>query len=360
MSTSLSFNSFLQQVATGDTVKDYKHASKLFVDSLYRLSPKYSFLFHVFVDINPAAESLISGYDFNEAIEIGMLAKSVQLPKFNIKNRVYNAYNRKNIVQDSIQYEPLNITFHDDSADVVRHFWAKYYSYYYRDGDYQEAAYKQGHKYQHRQYQNWGFTPRSSAQFLSSIRIYSLHQKSFSAYTLLNPMITAFRHGEHQQGQNETMQHEMTITYEGVQYLTGQVSSGTVQGFDIIHYDKSPSPLTPYGGGTTSFLGPGGMLDSAGSVLNNLSSGNFLAAAVIGARTATNFRNVNFGQVASAEFSQIGMNVLKGQNQQAIIFAPTASTIIDGVTRAITPTPSTTSVPPGAILNINGQNSIGR
>lgn len=354
----LSFNSFLKEIATGDNVKDYQHASKLFVDSLYRLSPKYSFLFHVFIDVNPTAANLVSGYDFNTDIEIGMLAKTAQLPKFNIKNKVYNAYNRKNIVQDSINYEPITITFHDDSADVVRGFWGSYYSYYYRDGDYQEAAYKQGHKYQKRQLTNWGFTPRSSAPYLSSIRIYSLHQKYFSAYTLINPMITSFRHGEHQQGQNEVMQHEMTVAYEGIHYLSGPVSSSTVQGFDIIHYDNSPSPLTPFGGGTTSFLGPGGLLDGAGSFVNNLSNGNILAAGIIGARAYTNFSKANLKTVAKAEFSQIGMNVLRGQNQQAIVFAPTASTIINGVTKAITPTPRTSIVPPGTILNINSQNGL--
>lgn len=355
----LSLNSFLQQIATGDTVKDYRHGTKLFVDSLYRLSPKYSFLFHVFIDINPTAASQTAKVDINQQIEIGMLAKTVSLPKFTIKNKTYNSYNRKNVVQESINYDPISLSFHDDSADVVRGFWGDYYSYYYRDGDYTESSYKQGYKYQQRQHQEWGFTPKTSEKYISSIRIYSLHQKRFSGYTLINPMITAFKHGEHTQGQNETMQHEMTVAYEGVQYLTGPVSNGTVQGFDMIHYDKSPSPLSPFGGGTTSFLGPGGMFDASGSVLTNLSQGNFLAAAITGARGYTNFKDANFGQAAQSEFAQLGVDILRGQNSQSTIFAPTGSSIINSLASALTPTPVASNLLPGAVINMNNQNSLG-
>ena len=356
----LSLNSFLTQVATGDKVNDFQHGTRLFVDSLYRLSPKYSFLFHVFIDINPTAAQQTAKVDINQQIEIGMLAKTVSLPKFTIKNKVYNSYNRKNIVQDSITYDPINLIFHDDSADVVRGFWGDYYSYYYRDGDYTEALYKQGYKYQQRQKQDWGFTPKTAEKYISTIRIYSLHQKRFSGYTLINPMITAFKHGEHTQGQNETMQHEMTVAYEGVQYITGQVSNGTVQGFDMIHYDNTPSPLSPYGGGTTSFLGPGGMLDGAGSVFSNLSEGNFLAAAITGARGYTNFKDANFSQTAQEEFATMGLNILRGQNSQSTIFAPTAASIKDVLVSAVSPTPVASPLLPGAVINMNGQNSLGQ
>lgn len=355
----LSLNSFLKQVATGDTVKDFQHGTRLFVDSLYRLSPKYTFLFHVFIDINPTAAQASGRVDINRQIEIGMLAKTVSLPKFTIKNKTYNSYNRKNVVQDSITYDPINISLHDDSADVVRGFWGDYYSYYYRDGDYTEALYKQGYKYQQRQTQDWGFTPKNPEKYISAIRIYSLHQKSFSGYTLINPMITSFKHGEHTQGQNDTMQHEMTVAYEGVQYLTGPVVNGLVQGFNVIHYDNSPSPLSPYGGGTTSFLGPGGMLDGAGSILSNLSEGNFLAAAITGARGYTNFKDANFGQAAQAEFAQMGMNILRGQNSQSTLFAPTSKSILNGLSSALPPMPTVSPLLQGAVNNMNNQNSLG-
>jgi hypothetical protein len=123
------------QALTGDNLRDYRHASKLFVADNYRLSPKYGFLFHVAFDINPnVGANNPTNPNFKD--EIGMLVKSVSLPKFNIDVKKYNAYNRPNFVQTKINYETINITFHDDSADVIRNFWFDYYNYYYRDADY--------------------------------------------------------------------------------------------------------------------------------------------------------------------------------------------------------------------------------
>lgn len=352
---SIPFNSLLQQASTGDTVRDYQHASRLFVDSLYRLSPKATFLFHVFIDINPYVTTIGN----NEQIELGMLAKSAQLPKFTIKNKIYNSYNRKNVVQDAIQYDPLTFSFHDDSADIVRGFWGDYYSYYYRDGDYPEPVYKQGHKYQNRQYQYWGFSPKNDVPYISFIRLYSLHQNHFSAYTLINPMITSFKHGDHQYSENGTMQHDMTIAYEGVHYLTGPVSEQTVQGFSMIHYDNTPSPLS--GGPTDLNIGSSGLIqNSTNSPVTNLSNqGGSLFSNTPNTQYASLGQAGGGMQSASAGLvAALTQSVLAGQNTQSTVYAPTSATIAGAFANASAPIPSALSVP-GSILNINNQNSTG-
>lgn len=328
------FSNFFKQVATGDEIRDWQHASRLFIDSLYRLSPKMGSLFHVYMDLNP----VVSQIQQNEQIEIGMLAKSATLPKFNVQTKTLNAYNRKNINQERITYDPLTINFHDDSADVVRDFWYGYYSYYYRDADYQESSYRQDHKYKKRQEQTWGFTPLMSVgteHYINAIRIYSLHQKSFSAYTLINPTITNFQHGDQVMGEYEPLQHSMQFEYEAVQYATGDVSAGTVLGFNTIHYDHSASPLTSLGGGTTSILGPGGLVEGISDVTNNLQNGNFLGAALGGFRTAQNFKSQNLRRVAGAELKQLGMDILRGQNPLSTVFVPTAGSVNNGIAKAI-------------------------
>ena len=132
MSQNNLFGQLLQSIAPQQNIKDYKHATRTFVDSLYRLSPKLNNLFHVFMDVNTA----MSGIDQISQIETGLMANSVQLPKFTIQNKTYNAYNRKTIQQERVNYDPVSITFHDDSADVVRKFWQGYFTHYYRDSDY--------------------------------------------------------------------------------------------------------------------------------------------------------------------------------------------------------------------------------
>ena len=329
------FNQFLQQIGQGDDLRDYQHASRTFVDSLYRLSPKMGTLFHVFVDLNQQVAST----DQNSQIEIGLMAKRVNLPRYSVQTKTLNSYNRKTINQERIKYDPVNMVFHDDSADVVRKFWYDYYRYYYRDSDYEQNTFDAPHKYNLRQQQEWGFSPRlaSAQNFISSIRIYSLHQKRFSSYALIRPTITSFQHGEHVSGAYEPLEHQMSLEFEAVLYEEGAVSNGSVQGFNVIHYDNTPSPLTSLGGGTTSILGPGGLVDGIGDTVTNLANGNFLGAGLGAFRTFNNFKNADLKTIASAEVRQTAINVVRGQPTNTSVYLPTASSVKNGIAKAITP-----------------------
>lgn len=327
------WNSFAQQLGRGDNVKDYQHAARTFVDGLYRLAPKYQSLFHVFIDLN----TTVAQSDQNSQIEIGLMAKQVTLPKYSIQNKIYNAYNRKTINQERINYDPVSITFHDDSQNIVRDFWYKYYQHHYRDSDHQLSMYESDHKYKQRQEQNWGFSPRVSGRaenYISAIRIYSLHKKEFSSYILIRPTITSFQHGEHIAGEYSPMEHTMQLAYEAVQYESGPVSNGTVQGFSEIHYDNTPSPLTSIGGGTRSILGPGGLVEGVGDVVSNLQNGNLLGAALGAFRTGKNFKGADLKAIARGEFEQTAKDILRGQNTQSSIFVPTQASIKEGLAKA--------------------------
>lgn len=335
----------VNQLLTGDNLKDYKHANKLFVGDNFRLAPKMGFLYHVFFDLDPS----LSRMAHEQIIEAGMLVKSVDLPKFSIDTKTLNSYNKPNIVQNKIKYDSINISFHDDNADVIRNLWFDYYHFYYRDSD-MGFADKSGlvnqnyylpTKYGDRTNNNFGYTPRNYSvftnsmvqQFVKAIRIYSLHKKRFSEYTLVNPMITSFRHGQHAAGANEPMTHEMTINYEFVLYAGGNVSKNTVNGFADIHYDTSPSPLSVAGGGTRTLLGPGGIFDTADEVVEDLSKDppNYAAALFKGFRGVNNLRNMNLKNAAKAEFSQLSMDILKGDNPLNRVNIPTSAGLGVGV-----------------------------
>ena len=319
-------NEFLSQLGAGTNIKDAKHASKLFVDSNYRLLPKSGYMYHVAFDLNPMLNKLSN----DSILEAGMLVKAAQLPKFTIDNKVYNAYNRPNVVQTKLKYEPLTITFHDDSADIIRYFWWNYVSHYYRDSDHTMQEFAQPSKYAERQSQNWGYSPANYSsngtveRMLTAIRIYSLHQRNFTEYTLINPTITSFKFGDHASNATDLMETTMTVAYESVLYSYGQVVPGqTVNGFGVLHYDKTPSPLTPQGGGTRSILGPGGLLAALDGVDHQLGQGNFFGAALTAFKSFNNFKGANFGQMAGTELKQIGMNILTGSNPLAKIQIPT-------------------------------------
>lgn len=235
-----------------DKMFDRNHASRIFVANNYGLTPKYGWLFHVAFDINTE----ISRVSNDDLLRMGFVIKSASLPKFTVDTKTFNAYNRVDIVQTKVKYDTITIKFHDDNLDIIRNFWYDYYSFYYRDADWNENIYQAASKYNERQNQSWGYAPRqypasspATQQYLSAIRIYSLHNKRFAEYTIINPIITSFQHGEHAQGdEGGTLENTMTIQYQAVKYKYGDVSEDTVTGFATLQYDTRPSPL----GTTTS------------------------------------------------------------------------------------------------------------
>lgn len=251
---------FVANMNNGDrgavTLRSYQHAARIFTDADYRLSPKYGFLFYVEFDFNP----LITSLSNTTAQELGMIVKNVTLPKYSVETKTHNAYNRVNIVQNKIKYDPISIIFHDDQADNVRNFWFDYYNFYYRDPDYADATYSSPHKYQNRPSFDWGYSPKATVgynnangsqpyQYIQAIRIYSLYQKNFSEYELINPTITKFDHGEHANGENTSLlQHSMSVQFETVKYYTGYTTANTVGGYIDLHYDNQPSPISPEDG----------------------------------------------------------------------------------------------------------------
>lgn len=129
---------FLQSFGEGffgaDGLKDYEHAAKTFLTNGYELTPRFKFLYHVFFNINTAQIPQLGAiYGSGEIATIGLMCKSVQLPQYQMQVEEMNQYNRKRLVQTKINYQPVQMTFHDDQGDLIRNMWYNYFSYYYKD-----------------------------------------------------------------------------------------------------------------------------------------------------------------------------------------------------------------------------------
>lgn len=285
------------RTATDPILFDRNHASKIFVANNFGLSPKYGWLFHVAFDLNPE----IARIPNDDILKMGFVVKSASLPKFTVETKTFNAYNRVDIVQNKIKYDTVTIKFHDDNLDLVRNFWYDYYSYYYRDSDWNESIYAAPTKYSERQQQTWGYTPRqtpasspATQQFLSAIRIYSLHNKKFTEYTLINPTITQFQHGEHAQGgEAGTLENSMTVQFQAVKYQYGQVSEDTVTGFASLLYDNRTSPM-----GTTAITD---------RTIHDMSEGLTGLPGIV-----NNLKNINGTAILGGALSTIGSGLLTG------------------------------------------------
>lgn len=316
-------NSFLNALATGDNVRDFRHASRTFVDGQYRLSPKHRFLFHVSFGINPAIQ-----FPGSQQLEASVLVKNVDLPRYSYDLEQHNQYNRKRFSYNRINYEPVRITFHDDNSDVIRNMWYSHYAFYNNDPNYESSGtYTSGGIYDNLPVsaQNWGLD-RSSGNFFSHIKIYSIYQKKYTEYWLVNPVIESFEHDRHDYADGTgTLEHQMTLRFETVKYKAGMVAGDGPAGFAGNHYDNTSSPLTPQGGGTTSVFGPGGIVDAAGSIGSDLSSGNIAGAVVTGLRSAKNLKGANLKGMLKSELTGMAMNALRGQNPVGDFSFPSSS-----------------------------------
>jgi hypothetical protein len=277
-----SINNFLTSFSNGlPGMKDYRHAARLYLDDNYKLLPKQKFLFHVVFDIDNSIP--VRSFTNNERLELNMLVKSADLPKFNMNIEEKQQYNKKTYIGTKISYEPVAITFHDDHADTVNAFWKAYYEYNIADSltvnpnivgyNTKDNMYDTNPNVTQYGMDN---VQQRKTPFLKNIRIYTLHKQRFTSFTLVNPVIGSWSHDNLDQADGQgIMQNTMQIFYETVLYGAGIIKNNGVPGFATIHYDLEPSPLSVLGGGTTSIFGPGGIVDGIGSVIGDIQSGNF-------------------------------------------------------------------------------------
>ena len=296
-----SINNFLKGFQDGlPGMKDYQHASRLYLDDNFKLMPKQKFLFHVV--FNTDETLFVDGFNANERYQLNMLVKQCDLPKYNMSYEEKTQYNKKMYNATRIAYEPVNITFRDDHADTVNAFWKKYYEYNIADSigmnsdltisNTKDDYYNFGDA---RQTTKFGMdTPRQRQKpYLKGIEIFVLHKKRFTSMTLVNPVIGSFSHDNLDQADGAgIMNNTMQILYETVIYKSGIINKNNVPGFATINYDNSPSPLTVLGGGTNSIFGPGGVVDGIGSVIRNVQSGNILGAILGASNTYNNAKKI--------------------------------------------------------------------
>jgi hypothetical protein len=296
-----SINNFLQGFQDGlPGMKDYRHASRLYIDNNHKLMPKQKFLFHVV--FNTDETLFVDSFNSNERYELNMLVKSCDLPKYNMSVEEKTQYNKKMYTATRIAYEPVNITFHDDHADTVNAFWKKYYEYHIADSvsmnsdlqisNTKDDLYDWGDK---RTTNKFGMdTPNQRKRpYLKGIEIFVLHKQRFTSMTLVNPVIGSFSHDNLDQADGTgVLSNTMQILYETVIYKSGIVNKNNVPGFSTVRYDNEPSPLTVLGGGTNSIFGPGGVVDGIGSVIRNVQSGNILGAILSASNTYNNAKKI--------------------------------------------------------------------
>ena len=382
---------FLQGFTATNSLRDYTHASKTFRTNAYELKPRFKFLFHVVFTLNVGEIQALRDskiFGASEIYNLSLAVKTIDLPKFSIDTATLNQYNRKRIIQTKINYDPINITFHDDGGDNIREMWYQYYSYYYKDPAQQYVSQapvtngvigllsnaQNGFGYNNRDIyeqtrvgnvNDWGYigesyrdgtsTPSGKPPFFKDIQIYGFDQHKYARYILINPLITNFNHDQYSYAEgNGVMQNTMTIKYETVKYLSGGLGKPdkNVAWPDEAHYDNVTSPIAR-AGSTASIFGQGGLLSTGEGILQDLESNSvagLIGAAQKAGATYNTFKNKNLKSIVQDEAVSLGKDVLK-------TFGPGATRqVINKADGWIFPTQSAyrAATAPGTALNGGG------
>jgi len=266
------FIPYLKDVTYGKIfLRDYQHATRLYLDNGYQFVPKAAWIYYIEIKINPEIVNYTDSKnefqkwynDYNGAI--GLLAKSVTMPKFTIENETINQYNKKTVIQKSIKYQSVSFTFHDDMSNATTNLWKSYYEYYFGDSNENIASKYSNTKYNRHDGNNsfrYGLNNNQRAPFFTSFDVYQLFKSRYNFYRIVNPIIKEWSHSDLNQSEgNKLSESTLIADYETVVYDTDLVKNKSTKeepGFYNQYYDKTPpilginrdSPSSP------SFPGP--------------------------------------------------------------------------------------------------------
>jgi len=318
-----SFSGFFDNLASGllgpkGNLADWQHASRLYVTENLKHAPKLKFLYHVTFYLTPIAQSYIPDVA-QYTHEIGMLVKRCDLPKFQAAIETKNKYNRKKHIQTKIDYQPISITFHDDNFGATTGLLEAYFKYYFADGYHGPNSGAYGNlrtgdtTYDGEGTNSFKFgldNSIPSVPFFDRIEIAQMARKTYTKFTLVNPIISNWEHDSLDNGASDVMQNTITVNYDTVYYDRGRVEAGAngdPAGFGRSdHYDVTPSPLSLQGGGPLSLddaLGAG--LDLYEYITQGKNFSNPFEAGLAAANLIGNIRDMDSNSLRAG-----GLNLL--------------------------------------------------
>lgn len=315
------FNSFYDSLQNGvlgpkGNMADWQHASRLYVADNQKYAPKVKFLYHVTFYLTETAKRIIPEVWENRQA-INMLVKSVDLPKFTAQVETKNKYNRKKNIQTRLDYDPINIDFFDDSYGATTALLESYYKYYFADGTHSTSSRAYGDRltgdtlYDGESSNSFKFGMDNNIPaipFFDKIEISQMSKKSYTKYTLINPIVASWSHDSLDNSDNGTpMQNSITVQYDTVFYDRGDVEAGPngdPAGFGTPdHYDTTPSPISLLGGGT---LGIDGIFGAGIDLYDYITKGknfdNPFEAAIAAVNLVGNVRNLDSDSLRAGGF----------------------------------------------------------
>ena len=296
-------DAFLFNLESETHLRDARHANQIYTQNNFAFSPKQKYMYHVRFEPNEEIGNSATSNTFRFQKELGVLVKSADLPSFRASVENKQQYNRKKNVQTRLDYQDVRITFHDDNTGVTRALLEEYYRYYFKDANKVTqgiaGAYGPRDKYFAR-VPSYGLDNQKRNPFFKYITIYQLSRRNWVAYTLVNPLLTAWDHGSVDSSAGDFNESTISVAYEAVQYTSGSVKGDTPAGFadESVGYDVTPSPL--------------GYLDDAMDGYVDTSKGLLPALVGLGTSALLNKAFGNSNSPSKNIFKQVATGVIGG------------------------------------------------
>ncbi len=235
-------------------MRDYQHAHRLYTQQRMNFSPKVKFLYHCVFELSTEARAHAT-ISVQEESLLNVLVKTVDLPSYSASVETRQQYNRKKNIQTRVDYDPVTVKWHDDKAGVTMSLLQEYYTYYFKDGNYNDGTgsaigrtFDSRDKYKD-EVPRYGLDNDRQIPFFKQIKIFQLSRNKWNSFTLINPIVERWQHDTMDSADGVGIaENTMTIMYEGVIYDHGEVEIGPngepkTFGDQRTGYDATPSPL---------------------------------------------------------------------------------------------------------------------
>ena len=235
--------------------------------TLYLNHPRVPFEYYVDITLDNTGVALDyynRYFTSGEYEQIHPLIKTADMPSMKIDTASLNQYNRKRIIQNKVQFDPVTVVFHDVADGKTLAFWELYYNYYFRDGlepgtnapgiDSQSTSPTSspidtdGEKHNTNDVlannlsnHNFGYNLLGASgkwpthwnkpkNLIKTISIFQVHAGRYNKVTLVNPRIVSFKHDTLSYAiTDKTLELAFTFEYEYAYYNTENSKLDTEQ-----------------------------------------------------------------------------------------------------------------------------------
>lgn len=156
--------------------------------------PRHKFLFWVRFVRPPGIGGRTPYGDWNTGVSFRV--KTFDKPKYSVQTETLNSYNKKRVIQNRVEYQPVSIRFYDTLDDAAVMMIHDYMTFYYADFRKPTSSVWKHDQTDETVYGgDWGFAPAPMSPedscFFERIEIYTFGGGLYSRYDLVRPKISS-------------------------------------------------------------------------------------------------------------------------------------------------------------------------